>query len=80
MYHNNFVKRRISAVVQYKLFQKKDERMRYTISGLHERKGTSSQALTSCAFSLRHPDKDSHRFCDNMSVLDVEEQLQCFAR
>ena len=30
--------------------------------------------------SLRHPDKDSHGFCDIMSVLDVEEQFQCFVR
>ena len=30
--------------------------------------------------SLRHRDKDSHRFCDIMSVLDVEELFQCFVR
>ena len=41
MYHNNFLKIRISALVHYKLFQKKDETTRYTISGLHERKRTS---------------------------------------
>ena len=51
-----------------------------TASAMHAANTSSSETLTSCAFCLRHPDKDSHRFCDIMSVLDVEEQFQCFVR
>ena len=45
-----------------------------TASAMHAANTSSSDTLTSCAFSLRHPDKNSHRFCNIMSVLE----FQCF--